>query len=123
MPKEELMVMLSPDLTEEEKSQYSMLFEKYPKLFAQYVLHEIKLHSNAMAVPQKLRRLGNIRREILEEEVSKLLVAGFIRRVDDADWLSPVVIVPKKNDKWRVCGFHTFKCGNQATSLANAFPR
>ena len=55
--------MLSPDLTEEEKSQYSMLFDKYPKLFAmEYtqmrgthsVLHEIKLHSNAMPVPQKL---------------------------------------------------------------------
>ena len=67
------------------------------------VLHEIKLHSNAMPVPQKLRRLGNIRREILEEEVSKLLAAGFIRRVDDADWISPVVIVPKKSGKWRVC--------------------
>ena len=61
------------------------------------VLHEIKLHSNAMPDPQKLRRLGNIRREILEEEVSKLLVVGFIRRVDDVDWVSLVVIVPKKN--------------------------
>ena len=39
----------------------------------------------------------------MEEEVSKLLVARFIRRVDDVDWVSPVVIVPKKNGKWRVC--------------------
>ena len=63
MPKDELVVILSPDLTEEEKSQYSMLFDKYPKWFAtkytqmrgtHSVLHEIKLHSNAMLVPQKL---------------------------------------------------------------------
>ena len=83
-----------------------MLFEKYPKLFpTEYtqmrgthsVLHEMKLHSNAMLVPQKLQSLGNIRRKILEEEVSKLLVVGFIRRVDDVDWVSLVVIVPKKN--------------------------
>ena len=59
--------------------------------------------SNVMPGPQKLRRLGKIRREIMEEEVSKLLVAGFIRRVDDADWVSPEVIVPKKNGNWRVC--------------------
>ena len=39
----------------------------------------------------------------MEEEVSKLLVVGFIRRVDDVDWVSLVVIVPKKNGKWRVC--------------------
>ena len=54
------MVMLSPDLTEEEKSQYSVLFDKYPKLFVtEYtqmrgthsMLHEIKLHNNAMLVP------------------------------------------------------------------------
>ena len=36
-------------------------------------------------------------------EVSKLLKAGFIYQVDDAQWISPVVIVPKKENKWRVC--------------------
>ena len=132
---EKLMVMLSPDLIKEEKEQYLKLFGKYPKLFAtEYIqmrgthsiLHEIKLNSDSKPVSQKLRRLGNIRKEILEEEVNKLLAAGFIHRVDDVDWVSPVVmvvIVPKKNGKWSICGFWTFKCGNQETSFSNAFSR
>ena len=54
------MVMLSPALTKEEGERYSMLFDKYPKLFAtEYtqmrgtysVLHEIILHGNAKLVP------------------------------------------------------------------------
>ena len=70
-----------------------------------FLLHDIKLHGNAKLIPQKLRRLGNIRKHILEEEVNKLLVTGFIRHIDDVDWVSPLVKVPKKNGKWRVCGF------------------
>ena len=36
-------------------------------------------------------------------EVKKLLQAGFIYPVEDSEWVSPVVVTPKKNGKWRVC--------------------
>ena len=39
----------------------------------------------------------------VKEEIDKLLKAGFIRRVKKATWLSPIVVVPKKNGKNRVC--------------------
>jgi hypothetical protein len=42
-------------------------------------------------------------REILKEELQKLLNAGFIYPISDSEWVSPLVIVPKKNRKWRVC--------------------
>jgi hypothetical protein len=42
-------------------------------------------------------------REILKEELQKLLNAGFIYPISDSEWVSPLVIVPKKNEKWRVC--------------------
>jgi hypothetical protein len=42
-------------------------------------------------------------REILKEELQKLLNAGFIYPILDSEWVSPLVIVPKKNGKWRVC--------------------
>jgi len=42
-------------------------------------------------------------REILKEELQKLLNAGFIYPISDNEWVSPLVIVPKKNGKWRVC--------------------
>src|SRR5882672_7564053 len=42
-------------------------------------------------------------RDIVKEEIQKLLEAGFIYPILDSEWVSPLVIVPKKNGKWRVC--------------------
>lgn len=67
------------------------------------VFHEIKLKEEARPAAQRLRRLGTIQRQVLELEVSKLLQAGFIYPVDDLEWVSPAIIVPKKGNKWRVC--------------------
>ena len=35
--------------------------------------------------------------------VNKLLNAGFIYLVSNFEWVSPIVVTPKKNGKWRVC--------------------
>ena len=35
--------------------------------------------------------------------MDKLLRVGFIKPVDQAAWLSPIVVVPKKSGKLRVC--------------------
>ena len=37
------------------------------------------------------------------EEVTKLLMAGFIREVYYPDWLANAVLVKKANGKWRMC--------------------
>ena len=88
------------------------LFDRYPKIFAKdysqmrgtnRVIDEIKLKESAKPVVQKMRRLSVIQKHVLEAEVTKLLKAGFIYRVDDAEWISLVVSVPKKGNKWRVC--------------------
>ena len=39
----------------------------------------------------------------VKEEIDKLLKIGFIPLVKRATWLSPIVVVPKKNGKIRVC--------------------
>ena len=36
-------------------------------------------------------------------EVRKLLEDGFIYPVVESEWVSLVVVIPKKNGKWRVC--------------------
>ena len=42
-------------------------------------------------------------RDIVKEEVQKLLEVGIIYPISDNKWVSPLVIVPKKSGKWRVC--------------------
>ena len=39
----------------------------------------------------------------VKEEIDKLLRVGFIWPIKKATWLSPIVVVPKKNGKIRVC--------------------
>ena len=36
-------------------------------------------------------------------EINKLLEAGFIYEIEHTEWVSPLVVVPKKNGKLRVC--------------------
>ncbi|KAJ4800173.1 Pol-polyprotein [Rhynchospora pubera] len=65
--------------------------------------HKIKLFPHAKPVHQKKRKFGPERRTIIEEEVQRLLAAGFIREVKCPAWLANPVVVPKPNNKWRVC--------------------
>ncbi|MCO5580035.1 hypothetical protein L7F22_033901 [Adiantum nelumboides] len=39
----------------------------------------------------------------VKEEIDNLLKAGFINEVASSNWLFPIVVVPKKNEKLRVC--------------------
>ena len=39
----------------------------------------------------------------LWKELDWLLKAGFIFAIEDLEWVSPLVVNPKKNGKWRVC--------------------
>jgi hypothetical protein len=43
------------------------------------------------------------RQKAAHAEVQKLLDAGVIREVQYPEWLAKVVMVPKKNGKWRMC--------------------
>ena len=55
----------------------------------------------------------------VKEEIDKLLRVGFIRQVKRAPWLTPIVVVPKKNGQIRVCV--NYQKLNTAT-VTDAFP-
>ncbi len=38
-----------------------------------------------------------------KHDIEKLLVLGFIKLVEEFTWLSPIIIVPKKNGKLNFC--------------------
>ncbi|RVW62197.1 Transposon Ty3-I Gag-Pol polyprotein [Vitis vinifera] len=75
----------------------------------------LNVFSTAKPVRQKIRRFHPDRQKIIRNEIDKLLEAGFIREVDYPDWLANVVVVPKKEGKWRVCVDYT--------NLNNACPK
>jgi len=40
-------------------------------------------------------------KDIVKEELQKLLDARFIYPISDSEWVSPLVLAPKKNGKWK----------------------
>nr|CAN81178.1 hypothetical protein VITISV_004998 [Vitis vinifera] len=77
--------------------------------------HRLNVFSTAKPVRQKIRSFHPDRQKVIRNEIDKLLKAGFIREVSYLDWLANVVVVPKKEGKWRVCVDYT--------NLNNACPK
>ncbi|CAM6086284.1 unnamed protein product [Calypogeia fissa] len=78
----------------------------------------IDLIPGATPVRQRQYRINSKYSMMVKEEIDKLLEAGFIYPVATNDWVSPVVIVPKKvgmdgQQKIRVC--QNFRKLNEAT--------
>ncbi len=55
----------------------------------------------------------------IKQDIDKLLTIGFIQMVEEATWLSPIAVVPKKNGKLKICV--DFKKLNKATKK-NPYP-
>jgi hypothetical protein len=62
-------------------------------------IHQRRLQAS----PTTQRRMNPALKDIVKEELQKLLDAGFIYPISDSEWVSPLVLVPKKNGKWRIC--------------------
>ena len=58
--------------------------------------HKIKLDADAKLVRDHQQRLNPKMKEVVREEILKLLEAGIIYPVADSQWVSPVHCVPKK---------------------------
>jgi len=66
-------------------------------------MHHIYIEENARPIQQPQKRMNPNLREIVKDELQKLLNVNIIYTILDSQWVSPLVIVPKKNGKWRVC--------------------
>jgi len=66
-------------------------------------IHHIYTDETINPVRQPQRRMNPMMKEIVKEELQKLLQVGIIYPISDSQWVSPLVVVPKKNGKWRIC--------------------
>ena len=69
--------------------------------------HKLKLKPTVKPGVQRRRKIALERVEIVNQEVSKLLKMDLVTEVMYPEWLANVVVVPKKNGKWRVCVDYT----------------
>jgi hypothetical protein len=66
--------------------------------------HELKIFPNVKPVKQSMRWYNPEKAKSMGEEINCLLEAKFIREIKEATWLSPPVMVEKKDTKiYRMC--------------------
>jgi hypothetical protein len=70
-----------------------------PKTFSHHIYTQ--LIPGPVRKPQ--RWMNPTLKEVVKEELQKLLDANFIYPISDSRWVSPLVVVPKKNGKWCIC--------------------
>ena len=71
------------------------------------VEHTLNIDPKYKPVRQFLRWFNEERRKAIDEEVARLLAAGFIVEVFHPEWLANPVLVLKKNGTWRMCVDYT----------------
>ncbi len=64
--------------------------------------YPVELHDEGKHVKSPVRRLTPLLKEVVREEVAALMRAGIIRK-SRSSFASPLVLVKKKNGKWRMC--------------------
>ena len=97
-------------LTHEQKRRIDTLLAKYRHVFAEtsddlgvtpLVKHHIDT-GNHNPIRQKVRRTTPEKRQAIEREIDEMLKTGIIEK-SSSPWASPVVLVRKKNGKYRFC--------------------
>jgi hypothetical protein len=65
--------------------------------------HKLGIDPLFKTIKQKERRYTTERREVIRQEVNRLLEVGFIRTVDYQSWLANLVLIEKSDGFWRMC--------------------
>ncbi len=78
------------------------------------VQHRIELDITIPHAHQTRYKLNLSYVSIVKQNINKLLTTSFIKPIEEAIWLSPIMVVPQK--KWEVknlCGFKKVQRGNK----------
>ena len=107
-------VWIATDLTPDEEELLISTLKEYKDIFAwsyKYLKgvdlaicqHTIPMREEAKPSKQQPYTYNDNFGSKIKEEIDKLLEAEFIYEIEHTEWVSPIVIVPKKNGKLRVC--------------------
>lgn len=95
------------DLHETEKPLLQQLLDGYPQLCTgkpgkTNVLSHYIYTNTAVPIKQKAYRMSPVKRTIMDEQLSEMLAHGVVEP-SFSGWVSPVVLVPKKDGGHRFC--------------------
>ena len=105
---------IASDLSQEEEELLIKTLKEYRDVFAwsykdlkgvdpTICQHTIPMKEDAKPTRQRPYTYNDTFAKKIKEEIDKLKEAEFIYEIEHTDWVSPIVVVPKKNGKLRVC--------------------
>ena len=101
---------LSPDKEElivktlrEYKDVFAWSYKDLKGVDASICQHTIPMRDDVKPSKQRPYTYNDTFGNKIKEEINKLLEAKFIYEIEHTEWVSPIVVVPKKNGKLRVC--------------------
>src|SRR5271156_1480600 len=108
------MAYIATDLDPEEEEILIRTLKEYRDVFAwsykdlkgvdpEICQHTIPMKEDAKPSRQRPYTYNDNFARRIKEEIDKLKEAEFIYEIEHTDWVSPIVVVPKKNGKLRVC--------------------
>ncbi|GKV46573.1 hypothetical protein SLEP1_g53545 [Rubroshorea leprosula] len=111
---QERTVKIGTKLTEKERAElleflrvnqdvFVWTTDEMPGIPTELTGHKLSTDPTKRPVVQKRRLFGLEKQAAIDEEIQKLLQAGFIRRVEYSEWVSNPVLVKKPNGKWMMC--------------------
>ena len=95
------------ELLREYNDIFAWSHEDMPGIPLSLATHRLAVDATFKPVKQKRRHFNTERNAAVQEEVDKLLKAGFIRESRYPEWIANVVMVTKSNGKWRMCVDYT----------------
>jgi hypothetical protein len=64
--------------------------------------HALRIKPGSKPIQQRLHPFDKEKRRAIDEEIAKLLVAGFIKEVYHPEWFANHILVKNKSRKWRM---------------------
>ena len=74
-----------------------------PGIDPDFLCHRLTMDPKVRPDRHRRRKFNEERRQVIKEEMKKLLSVGHIREIQYPEWLANVVLVKKANGKWRMC--------------------
>lgn len=113
----------TPDeLVQQIENDFAPIFEQSIGVLPDKVC-SLQLRPNSKPVVLKPRPLPFAIRESVELELHKLTTAGVITKIENSDWASPLVVVPKPDGSLRLCVDYKTTVNPQLCDSNHPIPR
>jgi len=85
------------------KDVFTWTYKDLKRIPLELAQHIIELDTTIPLAHRARYRLNLNYVIVVKQDIDKLIAPKFIQLVEEATWLSPIVIVPKKNGKLKIC--------------------